>query len=111
MQLTETPRCANILHTMNDPTEQRTIRGTVQFFWDSGDDERHLLVNIEPESHHDPDAWELWDEHRDAVIAEIAEGTELEITYLVHHHEIVDPDSATTIDSERPRVESVRIVK
>ncbi len=95
---------------MGDQVDHRTIRGTVQFFWDSGDDERHLLVNIEPENHHVPDAWELWNEHRDAVISEIAEGSEIEISYLVHHHEIVDPDSATTIDSERAEIASVRIV-
>lgn len=95
---------------MNKAADQRTVRGTVEFFWDSGDDERHLLVHIVPENHHDPDSWHLHDEHRDAVIGKIAEGTTLEIDYLLNHHEIVDPESATTIDGERAQIASVRII-
>ncbi|MBJ7347651.1 MAG: hypothetical protein JHC87_03645, partial [Thermoleophilaceae bacterium] len=90
--------------------ELRTIKGVVQFFWDAGDEERHLLVNIEPENHHIPDAWELFGDHRDGVIAELDEGVTIEITYFVEHHELVDPDGATTLDAERPRIHSARIL-
>ncbi len=90
--------------------EKVTASGVVQFFWDSGDDERHLLVNIEPDDHHKPDAYELVDELRDAAIEEIDEGVRIEIDYLVEHHEVVDPDGATTVDSHRPRILAVRIL-
>ena len=87
-----------------------TVAGIVQFFWDSGDDERHLLVNIEPEDIHKPDAYELVDELRDAAITNIEEGARIEIDYVVEHHEVVDPDGATTLDGHRPRILAVRIL-
>jgi hypothetical protein len=87
-----------------------TVTGTVQFFWDSGDDERHLLVNIEPDDVHKPDAYELVDDIRDAVISSIEEGSQIEIDYIVEHHEVVDPDGATTLDGHRPRILEVRIL-
>lgn len=80
------------------------------FFWDSGDDERHLLVNIEPDDHHKPDAFELVDELRDSAIESIDEGLRIEVDYLVEHHEVVDPDGATTLDSSRPKILAVRIL-
>lgn len=86
-----------------------TVSGEVQFFWDSGDDERHLLVNIEPDDHHKPDAYELTGELRDAAIGEIDEGVRIEIDYLIEHHEVVDPDAAATLDSHRPKIVAVRI--
>jgi hypothetical protein len=86
-----------------------TATGTVMFFWDSGDDERHLLVNIEPDDHHKPDAFELVDDLRDAAIAEIEEGALIEIDYLVEYHEVVDPDGATTLEGSRPKILAVRI--
>jgi hypothetical protein len=87
-----------------------TVTGTVQFFWDSGDEERHLLVNIEPDDIHKPDAYELVDELRDATIGAIDEGSRIEIDYVVEHHEVVDPDGATTLDGHRPRILAVRIL-
>lgn len=89
--------------------ETVTAGGIVMFFWDSGDDERHLLVNIEPDDHHKPDAFELIDDFRDEAIELIEEGARIEIDYLVEHHEVVDPDGATTIDSSRPKIVAVRI--
>jgi hypothetical protein len=89
--------------------ETVTATGVVMFFWDSGDDERHLLVNIEPDDHHKPDAFELIDELRDSVIAEIDEGKRIEVDYLVEHHEIVDPDGATTLDGTRAKILAVRV--
>jgi hypothetical protein len=80
------------------------------FYWDSGDDERHLLVNIDPDDHHKPDAFELIDELRDAAIAEIEEGLRMEVDYLVEEHEIVDPDGATTLDRTRPKILAVRFL-
>lgn len=87
-----------------------TVGGVVQFFWDSGDDEKHLLVNIEPDDHHKPDAWEITGDLRDAVIGEIDEGLRVEIDYLIEHHEVVDPDGATTLDGHRPKILAVRIL-
>lgn len=90
--------------------ETITVSGEVQFFWDSGDDEKHLLVNIEPDDVHKPDAYELVGELRDAAIGEIDEGVRIEIDYLVVHHEVVDPDGATTLDGHRPKILAVRIL-
>lgn len=90
--------------------ETVTVVGIVQFFWDSGDEQKHLLVNIEPDDHHKPDAYELVGELRDSVIDQIDEGLRIEIDYLVEHHEIVDPDAATTVDSHRPKILAVRIL-
>lgn len=81
------------------------------FFWDSGDEVRHLLVNIEPDDHHKPDAFELTGDLRDSVIEEIDEGKRIEVDYLVEHHEIVDPDGATTIDSTRAKILAVRVLE
>lgn len=89
--------------------ETVTVVGIVQFFWDSGDEQKHLLVNIEPDDHHKPDAYELVGELRDAVIGEIDEGMRIEIDYRVEHHEIVDPDAASTVDSHRPLIIAVRL--
>lgn len=90
--------------------ETITVRGEVQFYWDSGDAEKHLLVNIEPDDVHKPDAYELVGDLRDAVIEAIEEGARIEIDYLVEHHEVVDPDGATTLDGHRPRILAVRIL-
>jgi hypothetical protein len=87
-----------------------TASGVVMFFWDSGDEERHLLVNIEPDDVHKPDAWELTDDLRDSVIEQIEEGSRFEVDYVVEYHELVDPDGATTLDSSRPRILAVRIL-
>lgn len=87
-----------------------TASGAVMFFWDSGDEERHLLVNIDPDDHHKPDSFEIIDDLRDSVIVEIEEGAQIEVDYLVEHHEVVDPDGATTLDSSRPQILAVRIV-
>ena len=90
--------------------ETVTATGVVMFFWDSGDEERHLLVNIEPDDIHKPDAFELVDEIRDSVVEQIDEGLRIEVDYLVEHHEVVDPDGATTLDSSRPKILEVRVL-
>lgn len=86
-----------------------TVTGTVQFVWDGGDDVRQMMVHIEPDDVHMPDAYELSGELRDSVAGKIAEGRRIEIDYLVEHHEIVDPEGATTLDGHRPRILAVRI--
>jgi hypothetical protein len=86
-----------------------TAAGEVTFYWDSGDDERHLLVNIEPDDHTRPHAFELTGDLRDAAIGELAEGARIELDFVVEHHEIVDPEGATTHDGDRPRVVAVRV--
>lgn len=86
-----------------------TVTGTVQFVWDAGDDARQMMVHIEPDDLHKPDAYELTGELRDSVIGRIDEGQRIEIDYVVEHHEIVDPEGATTMDGHRPRILAVRI--
>lgn len=79
------------------------------FFWDSGDDERHLLVNIEPDDPDAPGAFELTGELRDQAILEIEDDARIELDYELDHHEVVDPDGATTYESSRVRIVAVRI--
>lgn len=86
-----------------------TVTGTVQFVWDAGDDARQMMVHIEPDDVHMPDAYELSGDLRDSVAGRIGEGRRIEIDYLVEHHEIVDPEGATTLDGHRPRILAVRI--
>lgn len=86
-----------------------TVTGTVQFVWDAGDETRQMMVHIEPDDLHKPDAYELTGELRDSVIGQIDEGKRIEIDYLVDHHEIVSHEGATTIDGHRPRILAVRI--
>lgn len=88
--------------------ETVTATGVVMFYWDSGDEERHLLVNIDPDDHHKPDAFELTGDLRDSAITEIDEGMRMEVDYLIEHHEVVDPDGATTLDRTRPKILAVR---
>lgn len=85
-----------------------TTTGVVMFFWDSGDEEKHLLVSIEPDDHHKPNAYELTGQLRDSAIGEIDEGLRIEVDYLVEHQELVDPDGATTIDHSRAKILAVR---
>lgn len=88
--------------------EIQTFAGTVMFFWDSGDDERHLLVNIEPDDLDSPSAFELLDDLRDAAIEVIEDGVRVEVDYELEHHELVDPEGATTHDSDRVRIVAIR---
>lgn len=86
----------------------QTFAGTVMFFWDSSDEERHMLVNIEPDDPDTPSAFELVDDLRDAVAETIEDGARIELDYRLDHHEIVDPDGATH-ESSRVRIVAVRI--
>lgn len=93
-----------------DIGETVTATGVVMFFWDSGDEEKHLLVNIDPDDHHKPNAYELTGDLRDSAIGEIDEGLRMEVDYLVEHQELVDPDGATTIDHSRAKILAVRFL-
>lgn len=87
-----------------------TASGEVLFFWDSDDDDgRHMLVNIDGDDHHKPDAFELVDEIRDSVVETIAEGVRIEIDYTLERLEMVNPDGATTFGTNRPKIIEVRI--
>lgn len=85
-----------------------TASGIVMFFWDSGDEERHLLINIDPDDHQKPAAFELEGDMRDAVIGPLEEGVRIEIDFVVEHHELVDPDGETR-DIDRPRIVAARV--
>lgn len=90
--------------------ELLTATGEILFFWDSGDEERHLLVTIEPDDINKPDAWELTGDLRDSVIATVEEGARFEVDYSLERIEMVDPDGATTFGTSRPRILAVRIL-
>jgi hypothetical protein len=85
-----------------------TAGGVVMFFWDSGDDERHLTVNVEPDDHHKPEAFELTGDLRDQAIAEIDEGVRIEIDYRLRDHEMVDADGGIS-HRKVPEIVAVRI--
>jgi len=87
-----------------------TALGSVEFYWDSGDEIKHLLVNIDPDQRGVQNAYELTGDLRDAVINEIGDGVRIEIEYVLDYHEIVDPDLATTHDGQRARVLAARII-
>ncbi len=95
---------------MIEDSEIKTLCGTVRCFWGSSDGERHVLVNLDPDEPRVPDSWDLRDEHHDAVIDSLEEGSRIEIRYRVHHHEIVDPDSVQTLEGQRAEIESVRLL-
>jgi hypothetical protein len=78
------------------------------FFWDSGDEQRHLTVNIEPDDHHKPEAFELTGELRDQAIGQIEDGVRIEIDYRLVEHEIVDADGGIT-HRNVPDIFAVRI--
>lgn len=88
--------------------ETVTASGVVMFYWDSGDEEKHLLVNIDGDDNHKPNAFELVGDLRDSAITEIDEGLRMEVDYLVEHYEVVDPDGATTLERTRPKILAVR---
>ncbi len=87
-----------------------TASGEVLFFWDSGDEERHMLVNIAGDDHHKPDAFELTGELRDAAIGAIEEGARIEIDYRLERREMVDPGGSKTFGTTRPNIIAVRII-
>lgn len=87
-----------------------TAGGVVMFFWDSGDAERHLTVNIEPDDHLAPASFDLTGELRDATIGAIVEGVRIEIDYRYEDHELVDPDGRIDNDHRRPRILAARIL-
>lgn len=88
--------------------EFETAAGLVVFCWDSGDDERHLVVTIEPENPRHPESLELTGELRDQVAAEISEGLRIEFDFVSEHHELVDGDGRIT-DGSRMEVLAVRL--
>lgn len=88
-------------------SEEVTIGGVVTFFWDSEEEDGHLLVNIDPDDHHKPDTFELTGKLRHQAISAIEEGSRIEFDCRSEHHEIVDPDGAT-IGASRLRVIAVR---
>lgn len=90
-------------------TDLHLVSGEVQFFWDTPADD-HLLVTIIPDQDGVPDNYELTGAARSAIADHLQELVRIEIEYFVDHHEIVDPDSATTVDGHRPRIVSARLL-
>lgn len=86
-----------------------TASGLVLFIWDSDDGEPHMLVNIEADDHWMPEAFELYGDALAAVADDLEEGVRIAIDYREEHHEVVDPEGATTHDSSRVRVVTARI--
>lgn len=92
-----------------DEIDLLVVSGEVQFFWDSQADD-HLLVTIIPDQEGVPDNYELTGAARSAIADHLQEFVRIEIEYFADHHEIVDPDSATTVDSHRPRIVNARLL-
>lgn len=86
-----------------------TVGGIVMFYWDSGDDERHLTVNIEPDDHLGPASFDLTGELRDQAITDITEGARIEIDFRYESHELVDPDGRVDDGHRRPLILAVRV--
>lgn len=84
-----------------------TVEGTVEFFWDSADDDK-LLVNIEPDQVGRPHTFEIAGELRRKIADEIDEGSRIAITYLAEAHEVIDPDSGPS-ESYRPKIKDVTV--
>lgn len=84
-----------------------TVRGTVEFIWET---ENELLVNLDPERPEAPHTFELAGSLRDRLADQLAEGDKVEIDFIATAHEVVDPDSGPS-DSVRPDVRDVRVVR
>ncbi len=91
-------------------SEEIVISGTVEFIWDSGDDAEQMLINFEADSAGHPNAFEIVGKLRDEIVDDLTEGSRIELRYTADHHEIVDPDSATTKDSIRAQITAIKIL-
>ena len=85
----------------------QTVRGTVEFIWETEDE---LLLNLDPEPPEAPHTFEVGGSLRERLADTLAEGDKVEIDFVATAHEIVDPDSGPT-DSLRADVRDVRVVR
>ncbi len=90
--------------------DEIVVTGTVDCIWDSSDSDEHMLINIEPDIEDCPNSFEIMGSLRDEIVADLTEGDRIELRYKTSHHEIVDPDSATTRDSSRTRLTAIKIL-
>ena len=85
----------------------QTVRGVVEFIWETEDE---LLLNLDPDRPEAPHTFEVGGTLRDRLADTIAEGDKVEIDFVATAHEIVDPDSGPS-DSLRPDVLDVRVLR
>lgn len=88
----------------------QVVSGTVEFIWDSGDDERHMLLNIEPELVGAPSTFEIEGDLRDEAVSTLNEGDRVEISYRAVEQEVVDPETGMPSESCRADVTAVRVL-
>ena len=86
---------------------RQTVRGVVEFIWETEDE---LLLNLDPDRPEAPHTFEVGGSLRDRLADTLAEGDKVEIDFVATAHEIVDPDSGPS-DSLRPDVLDVRVLR
>ena len=86
--------------------EPQTVRGTVEFIWESDED---LLVTIDPEQPGAPHTFELKGDVRKHLADPIEEGALIEVEFVAVEHEVVDPDSGPS-ETLRAEVRDVRVL-
>lgn len=92
-------------------SNNKVVCGTLEIIWDSGDDERQMLINIDPDIVGAPHTFELEGPLRDRVKNTISEGDRIEITYTPIEHELVDLETGRTHESYRIKTTSVRLLE
>ncbi len=86
------------------------VTGTIDCIWGTGDSDERMLINIEPDIEDCPDTFEIIGNLREQIVDDLSEGDRIELCYTTGHHEVVDPDSATTRDSSRTRITAIKIL-
>ena len=85
----------------------QTVRGVIEFIWETEDE---LLVNLDPDRPEAPHTFQVGGSLRERLADTLAEGDKVEIDFVATAHEIVDPDSGPS-DSLRPDVLDVRVLR
>jgi hypothetical protein len=85
----------------------QTVRGTVEFIWESDDE---TLVTIDPERPGAPHTFELAGEVRARLAGALREGARIEIEFVAVEHEVIDPDSGPS-ETLRAEVRDARVIE
>jgi hypothetical protein len=84
----------------------QTVRGTVEFIWESGGG---LLLNLEPDRAGAPHTFEIEGALRERLAGALNEGDRVEVEFVAVEHEVVDPDSGPS-ETLRAEVRDVRVL-
>jgi hypothetical protein len=85
----------------------QTVRGTVEFLWESGGE---VLVNLEPDLPGAPHTFELAGGLGERLAGVLREGDRIEVEFVAVEHEVVDPDSGPS-ETLRADVRDVRVLR